>query len=188
MRGIECAGLIQAALAPDDLVVVSLGTANRSWRAQNPAQPTYYCSDPMGLSASIALGMALAQPARRVVLISGDGELLMSLSILVTIAGAKAANLALSVFDNGRYETGGGQPMVGAPGFAWPAMACSAGLAWAAEAATLEAAESGLRELLAAQSTGLLAFKIAAEAAPYPPAGPLSQSELRALFLQRMAS
>ena len=188
MRRLDCAAMIHAALAPDDLVVVSLGTVNRSWRAQDAAQATYYCSDPMGLSASMALGMALVQPARRVVLICGDGELLMSLGVLVTIAAAGAANLRICLFDNGRYETGGGQMMVAAPAFSWPAVARGAGLAWAAEAASAEEAAIGLRDLFAAPSCGLLAFKVAVEAAPYPPPGPLSQSEERTLFLQRMAS
>ena len=61
----------------------------------------------MGGAAMLGLGLALAQPARRVLVMTGDGELLMGLGSLATIAVQRPPNLAIVVFDNERYgETG----------------------------------------------------------------------------------
>ena len=64
----------------------------------------------MGQAAPFALGLAMAQPERRVVLFTGDGELLMSLGVLATIATRAPRNLALVVLDNESYVETGGQP------------------------------------------------------------------------------
>ena len=65
----------------------------------------------MGVSMAMALGLALALPQREVLLISGDGDLVMGLGSLITVVGAKPANLKVLIFDNGRYETVGGQAL-----------------------------------------------------------------------------
>src|SRR5438105_10765638 len=65
----------------------------------------------MGSASTIALGIALARPERKVIVIDGDGSLLMQLGSLVTIAGAAPANLYHFVFENGVYETSGNQPL-----------------------------------------------------------------------------
>jgi thiamine pyrophosphate-dependent acetolactate synthase large subunit-like protein len=59
----------------------------------------------MGSASTIALGIALAQPQRKVIVVDGDGSLLMQLGSLVTIAGAAPANFFHFVFENGVYET-----------------------------------------------------------------------------------
>jgi phosphonopyruvate decarboxylase len=63
----------------------------------------------MGSASAIGLGLALARPDQRVLVLDGDGSLLMQLGSLVTIAGAAPANLVHVVFENGTYETSGGQ-------------------------------------------------------------------------------
>jgi thiamine pyrophosphate-dependent acetolactate synthase large subunit-like protein len=61
----------------------------------------------MGGAAMVGLGIALAQPSRRVLVLTGDGEMLMGMGSLATIAAADAPNLAIAVLDNARYgETG----------------------------------------------------------------------------------
>ena len=61
----------------------------------------------LGGAAMVGLGLALAQPSRRVLVVTGDGEMLMGLGSLATIAAARPPNLAIAVMDNGRYgETG----------------------------------------------------------------------------------
>jgi thiamine pyrophosphate-dependent acetolactate synthase large subunit-like protein len=64
----------------------------------------------------MGLGLALAQPQRRVIVMSGDGSLLMNLGTLVTISAQNPANLTVIVFDNGVYEVTGSQPTPGTPG------------------------------------------------------------------------
>jgi sulfopyruvate decarboxylase subunit beta len=72
-----------------------------------------YVPSSMGEAPSLALGLALAQPARRVIACSGDGSLLMNLGALVTIAAEAPKNLVVIVFDNGVYEVTGAQPVPG---------------------------------------------------------------------------
>jgi len=86
----------------------------------------------MGSASTIALGIALAQPQRRVIVVDGDGSLLMQLGSLVTIAGAAPPNLFHFVFENGVYETSGNQPLPGEGRFDLMAIARAAGYAHAA--------------------------------------------------------
>ena len=67
----------------------------------------------MGHATSFGLGIALAQPKRRVIVCNGDGSMLMNLGSLVTIAAQRPANLVVIVFDNGVYEVTGAQPVPG---------------------------------------------------------------------------
>src|SRR5205085_9685075 len=83
----------------------------------------------MGSASSIALGIALAQPQRRVIVVDGDGSLLMQLGSLVTIAGAATSNLFHFVFENGVYETSRSQPLPGEGRFDLAEMARAAGYA-----------------------------------------------------------
>ena len=64
----------------------------------------------MGGAAMVGLGIALAQPSRRVLVLTGDGEMLMGMGSLATIAAAGAPNLAIAVLDNARYGETGSQP------------------------------------------------------------------------------
>jgi phosphonopyruvate decarboxylase len=68
----------------------------------------------MGTAPSIGLGIALAQPRRRVIVVNGDGAMLMNLGSLATITAAAPANLILILVDNGVYEVTGAQPTPGA--------------------------------------------------------------------------
>jgi len=68
----------------------------------------------MGHATSMGLGLALAQPDRRVIVCNGDGSMLMNLGSLVSIVNAGPSNLVVLVFDNGTYEVTGSQPVPGA--------------------------------------------------------------------------
>lgn len=94
----------------DEVIITSMGNG-REWQqfAPHPLDFVHVPSS-MGQTQSWGLGLALAQPARRVVACCGDGSLLMNLGSLVTIANAAPKNMTLLVFDNGVYEVTGGQP------------------------------------------------------------------------------
>ena len=77
----------------------------------------------MGHTADLALGVALAQPSRRVLCLNGDGSMLMSLGTLATIVETGAANLILFVIVNGTYEITGNQPVPGAKALDFAAIA-----------------------------------------------------------------
>jgi thiamine pyrophosphate-dependent acetolactate synthase large subunit-like protein len=81
----------------------------------------------MGHAADFALGVALAQPQRKVVCLNGDGSMLMTLGTLVTVIHAGAKNLILFVIENNTYEITGNQPVPGAGAVDFSAMAKAAG-------------------------------------------------------------
>src|SRR5471030_3358561 len=92
----------------DDLLVVP-GLGSTAWdaAAAGDNDRNFYLWGAMGGAAMIGLGLALAQPGRRVLVITGDGEMLMGMGSLATVAAARAPNLAIAVLDNARYgETG----------------------------------------------------------------------------------
>jgi thiamine pyrophosphate-dependent acetolactate synthase large subunit-like protein len=93
---------------PGDLLVVTgLGAPSYDAGAAGDRPLNFYLWGAMGGAAMVGLGLALAQPRRRVLVLTGDGEMLMGMGSLATIAAAGAQNLAIAVLDNGRYgETG----------------------------------------------------------------------------------
>jgi thiamine pyrophosphate-dependent acetolactate synthase large subunit-like protein len=92
---------------PDALVVTGLGSPTYDVYASGDSERYFYLWGAMGGSTSLALGLALAQPLRPVVVITGDGEQLMGIGSLATVGAQQPANLTLVVLDNGHFgETG----------------------------------------------------------------------------------
>jgi len=92
---------------PDALVVTGLGSAAYDVFAAGDRDLNYYLWGAMGGAAALGLGLALAQPTRSVVVITGDGEQLMGIGSLATIAARQPRNLSIVVLDNGHFgETG----------------------------------------------------------------------------------
>ena len=114
----------------------------------------------MGLACPIALGVALAQPGRRVFALEGDGSLLMQLGCLTTIATQAPENLTLIVMDNGIYQITGGQPTPGATTSDIVAVAQGCGLANASWAADEDDFERLIEQSLIATAPTLIAARI----------------------------
>jgi phosphonopyruvate decarboxylase/sulfopyruvate decarboxylase subunit beta len=96
----------------DELVIIANGYPSRDAFNAKDRPQNFYMIGSMGLASPIALGVALAQPARKVIVFDGDGNLLMSLGMLAQIAAAKPANLVHIVFDNETYGSTGSQATV----------------------------------------------------------------------------
>lgn len=94
----------------DAIVVTSLGNPTFDVSAAGDTPLNFYLWGAMGGAAMVGLGMAIAQPERRVVAIVGDGEMMMALGSLATIACEKQANLAVVVLNNEHYAETGMQP------------------------------------------------------------------------------
>lgn len=186
MQRDHCARAVRQHLKADALVYCGLGTASRTWRAQEAPQLCYYGSDPMGISVSMALGLALAQPRRDVLLIAGDGDFVMGLGSLLTVVGSQVQNLKILIFDNGRYETGGSQSLPAAPKYSLAAIARGAGFQYAVDVHDDSTAERDIKQFLAQPGLAFAAVQIDAEASPYPPAPARAQAEERALFMTRL--
>jgi phosphonopyruvate decarboxylase len=98
----------------------------------------------MGSASSIGLGLAMAKPDRKVMVLDGDGSLLMQLGSLVTIAGQSTPNLYHFVFANGLHQSTGNQDLPGIGKFDWVALAKAAGYR---QALKIEAAEDLIERL-----------------------------------------
>ncbi len=93
-------------------IVVATMTANFEWAqvSTNPDLDLMY-SGAMGKASSVGLGLALSQPDKKVIVLDGDGSLLMNLGSLVTISNMAPPNLIHFVFNNNIYRTSGSQPI-----------------------------------------------------------------------------
>ena len=108
-------------------------------------------SGAMGKASSLGLGLALAQPDKKVFILDGDGSLLMNLGALVTMANKAPTNLLHFLFNNGVYAVTGGQPIPGAEQTDWDGMARAAGYASVFSFDNLEDLTTGMDEVLEAQ-------------------------------------
>ena len=118
---------VHRARRDQDVVITTMSPA-RDWMTL-PQHPRDLVLVPSAMShaTSIGLGLALSQPARRVIVCNGDGSMLMNLGSLVSIVAAGATNLILLVFENGTYEVTGSQHVPGAGRVDYAALARGAG-------------------------------------------------------------
>ena len=128
----------------DVLVVPGLGSATWDCAALGDNALHFSLWGAMGNASMIGLGLALAQPARRVLVLTGDGDMLMGLASLATIATQAPPNLALVVLDNERHGETGMQPTHTAHCTGLAAAAAACGFAEAGQVAD----EAGLRAAL----------------------------------------
>jgi thiamine pyrophosphate-dependent acetolactate synthase large subunit-like protein len=95
------------AACPDALIVTGLGSTSYDVFAAGDEARTFYLWGAMGGAAATGLGLALAQPTRSVLVITGDGEQLMGMGALASIGVQQPPNLSVVVIDNGHFgETG----------------------------------------------------------------------------------
>src|SRR6059058_3812297 len=94
-------------------VCIPTMTTAPAWRTIAPNDLSVGCVGFMGGASSLGLGIALARPERRVIVLDGDGSLLMQLGSLATVAGAAPRNFVHLVFKNGVYHTSGAQEIPG---------------------------------------------------------------------------
>ena len=126
MKRDECFRLLARHIT-DEAVVATYSSAV-DWVGIKPRALNYTSIGAMGLDSSHGLGLALGRPDRRVVVLQGDGSLLMNLGSLVTIAAAAPRNLVHLVAQNDTYEANGGHP-IPAPDVDFAGMARAAGYA-----------------------------------------------------------
>jgi thiamine pyrophosphate-dependent acetolactate synthase large subunit-like protein len=141
MNRFDLTSRLVAKLKNEEAVVGGIGNTNFDLWATGHRPQNFYMLGSMGLAFPIALGVALAQPKRRVFALEGDGSLLMQLGCLSTIATLAPKNLCMVVMDNGVYQITGAQPTPGAAGADVVAIAVGCGLtnsSWAADEADFE--------------------------------------------------
>lgn len=93
----------------DELVICNIGFPSRELYEIDDRSENFYMIGSMGLASSIGLGLALAKPNKHIVVIDGDGSLLMNMGSLVTVFAQNPDNLTWIVIDNGAYGSTGNQ-------------------------------------------------------------------------------
>lgn len=120
------------------LVVTALGNASYLWAAMHHRPENFYFEDAMGLALPLALGLAIAQPDRPVVVVEGDGAVLMHMGAVVTVGAVAPGNLTVLLIQNGVHAASGGQALTNS-NLDLAALARSAGIARAQNVTTPEA-------------------------------------------------
>lgn len=110
MRSLEAVQVLRQRLG-DALVVSSLGTPSYLVHAAGDRPLNFYMWAAMGMASSTGLGLAMAQPDRRVVVVDGDGAAVMNLGGMVTVATHSPNNLLWVILENGAFLETGGQPI-----------------------------------------------------------------------------
>jgi len=160
MNRFDLTSRLIARLNNEEAVVGGIGNTNFDLWAAGHRPQNFYMLGSMGLAFPIALGVALAQPKRRVVALEGDGSLLMQLVCLSTIASLAPKNLCMVVMDNGVYQITGAQPTPAAAVADIVAIAIASGLADSAWAADEEDFERLVDRSLAAPGPTLIGARI----------------------------
>jgi sulfopyruvate decarboxylase subunit beta len=122
----------------------------------------FYLEHAMGLASSMGLGIALAMPTHKVIVLDGDGSLLMNLGTLSTMARYKPGNLLHIVFDNESLLSVGGFPTATATGTDLAGVARASGIPSVVEADTCESLGSAVREALAGDTLTTIVSKVEA--------------------------
>jgi thiamine pyrophosphate-dependent acetolactate synthase large subunit-like protein len=160
MNRFDVTSRLIAKLKNEEAVIGGIGNTNFDLWAAGHRPQNFYMLGSMGLAFPIALGVALAQPDRRVFALEGDGSLLMQLGALSTIATLKPKNLIMIVMDNGIYQITGSQPTPAADVADVVAIAAGSGLRNSAWAADEEDFERLVADSLNASEPSLIAVRI----------------------------
>lgn len=137
MLRIDCLEAIYPKLE-DCIVVTIMGAVSAELQSLGHKPGFFYLLHAMGLASSMGLGIALSRPELQVVVLDGDGSMLMNLGSLTTLARYRPKNLVHVVFDNENLLSVGGFPTATATGSDIAGMAESAGIPRAASVKTLD--------------------------------------------------
>lgn len=173
------------AIAPhfgEELVVTNLGAVRHEWQALRPHHGNYHLQN-LGLTSSMALGLALALPHRKVVAFDGDGSLLLNLGSLATIANQHPKNLIHVVFDNECYESSRGAPTATAGQADLAAVARGCGFGNVVTAKTAAEFEQAFVSALKGDDLCFILAKVEAGAGDVPAAA-LDSQENKYLFVR----
>lgn len=164
MNRLDATRLLVSLLA-DEPVIASLGHPKYDLFTAGDRPANFYTWGSMGLASSIGLGLALARPDQRVIVVDGDGSLLMNLGSLATIAWTRPANLVLIVWDNQEYGTTGGQQTATAHGADLDGAARALGVPCTRTTRTAEELRAAIQSALTAPGPSVIVAKVE-ESAP----------------------
>jgi thiamine pyrophosphate-dependent acetolactate synthase large subunit-like protein len=170
----------------DTLVVTGLGSPTYDCAAVGDHALNFYLWGAMGSAVTVGLGLALAQPKRRVLVVTGDGEMLMGLGALATAAAKKPDNLAIVVIDNEHYGETGMQPTHTSAGVDLAGIALTCGFRQTATVRQVSELDAAVPMLHTAEGPVLVVLKVSSARDPLvlPPwDGPFLKSRFRQALL-----
>ena len=171
-----------------DGIVVPVYQAAFDWMAIRPHSLNYLCTGAMGQGSSHALGLALGCPQEQIVVLDGDGSLLMNLGSLVTIGHQGPHNFLHIVLQNGIYEVNGEFPVPGGTEIDFANMALAAGYREAHTFGDLDSWARELPDILASPGPILVALKVEAGQSYFRDYSAIHSEEARERFRSALAA
>lgn len=150
----------------DVLLVAGIGNAGFDLYSAGHRPGNFYMLGSMGLAVPIALGLALAQPERSVIVMEGEGSILMNLGALATVGREAPSNLTIVAWDNAQWQLTGGQQTATGSTTDLSAVARACGIANSSTPENEDAFEQGIRYALDAPGPHAIVAHIDAEPAP----------------------
>jgi thiamine pyrophosphate-dependent acetolactate synthase large subunit-like protein len=168
MSGLDRRAVVTDLLArcPDALVITGLGSPSWDAFAAGEREQNFYLWGAMGGAAAMGLGLALAQPQRSVLVLTGDGEQLMGLGMLATIAAQQPRNLTVVVLDNGHYGETGMQRSHTSLGTQLAAVAKGCGIAHAVEIREMQDLDALATRITAREGCSFAQVAVSADDVP----------------------
>ena len=165
-----------------DEVVVAAYQGAFAWTRIHPHPLNCISVGAMGLASTLALGIAIGRPDKRVIVLDGDGSLIMSLSSLATIAEAAPVNLLHIVCENGCYESNGGHPIPSRGRLNFAEMARAAGYRYCAEFDDIAKFEAEIGSILQMDGPSFVTVKVEADGPPVSEFGAVHGAAARNAF------
>jgi phosphonopyruvate decarboxylase len=187
MKRDDCLKALARHVAEADIVLPVYSTAF-DWIAIRPSPLNYLSHGAMGLASSHGLGLALGRPDKRVIVLDGDGSLLMNLGTLVTIGEVAPPNFYHFVCENGTYEANGGHPIPGRQNVDFAGLARAASIRKVHEFSDLKIFGQQIGALLAEPGPVFGCLKIVASGPQERDYSRIHGPQVRAAFKEALAA
>ncbi|MDP3920770.1 MAG: phosphonopyruvate decarboxylase [Candidatus Omnitrophota bacterium] len=188
LKRIDAIKIIAESIGDNDYVVATTGKPSRELFKIKDRVRNFYMQGSMGHAAAIGLGAALSRPDERIIVLDGDGAILMHLGILSSIGHYRPKNFYHIVLDNEAYESTGGQDTTSASSDLC-AVAHACGYVWTKETSTADELKRSLEELKGIEGPCFLRVKINRIATPDVPriSGKHSSRDIASHFSEELA-
>jgi len=193
MSLVESLQVLHGLRRPDQVVLSTMAAAREWMKLGTHPLDFIYAPSAMGEAPALGLGMALARPDRQVIVLNGDGCMLMNLGVLVTITAAAPANFVLIVCDNSVYEVTGRQSTAAAEGARPPdtavdfcRIARGCGFAATCEFERIEEWQAAAPQVLAARGPTFVLLKVASIPGGEVPRSPAPPVERASAFAEAL--
>ena len=177
--------VLAQSISEETLVVTSLGNASYVWSNVCDRPENFYLEDAMGLALPLALGLAVSQSRKRVVVAEGDGGLMMHLGALITVGSVAPRNLTVLLVNNNIHAASGGQPLTNT-GLDLTDLARSAGIEKTLYVGSLETFRAHLPSALTEEGPSVLVLATEPDVPPAKPAFPMNPPMMKQRFMDAL--